>query len=216
MKQALPRTELRASANEEGAKSQVDGLRTQSSSFTRPRSLIPPQDPPISNNAAAILGTRFQSDNPSLNGRSIIISFARLAPALPFCLAIGLLCLAGGVLRAAEAQVSVDGRTVRVLDLKSIEGAISLRINQEVVIRAEALKSAGFLWSARSDDPAVALREVTIPRPSTGNRTVGAPEPQYFLLRAMNPGKSNIEFRYGRPRDNESRGENVTVPVTVD
>ena len=146
-------------------------------------------------------------------------SFVKSIPLLPVCLALLMLCLGHQTARASETQsethVSIDGRSVRVLDLKTIGATISLHINQEVAVRVEALKAAGFLWSAQSQGNAVVVLEVKIPRRPADNKIEGAPEPQYFLLRGAQSGSSKVEFRYGRPHDDEGRRESVSLSVNV-
>jgi predicted secreted protein len=147
------------------------------------------------------------------------VSFVKSLPLLSFLVAIALQCAACDDLRASDSSsetISVGGRAIHVLELKGIESPISLRVTQQIAIRTDALKSAGFLWSARSDNDAVSVSDVSIPHAPDKSPIVGAPERQYFLLRAEHRGSSTIEFRYGRPFEPGKVSDKSSVIVRVE
>jgi predicted secreted protein len=94
--------------------------------------------------------------------------------------------------------------------------AVQLRVGEQVAIGFESNPSTGFSWTVTTEpDPAVASVQPRQHVPSTSGR-LGAPGVDCFVLDAVGPGMTSMDFGYARPFEaGVPPSETASVTVVV-
>ncbi len=89
---------------------------------------------------------------------------------------------------------------------KSGSKATGLKVGDVLVVTLQALPGAGYVWAATVDKTKKLALSQTKTLPLNGNG-VGGKQTMVFRFKALAPGKSTVNFVYGRPWEIKKGGK---------